>query len=59
MKISYAECERLGDAIAFATTRIYRSTTNKDPSPAFVSLMTHEMLVDYFKSIGIDEIEEE
>lgn len=57
MKISYTEFERIANAIAFAITRIYHSTTGKEPTAAFVTLMAREMVVDYLDSLGIDEVE--
>lgn len=57
MKISYAEFERIANAIAFTITRIYYSTTEKEPTAAFVTLMARKMVVDYLDDLGIDEVE--
>lgn len=58
MKISQEEFGRIFHAIAFAITRIYYTTTEKEPSAAFVTTMTRRMIVDYLDEIGIEEVEE-
>ena len=56
--ISWEEFERISNAIAFTITRIYYTTTGKEPTVAFVSTMTRQMIVDYLDEIGIEEVEE-
>jgi hypothetical protein len=58
MTISQEEFGRIFNAIAFTITRIYYTTTGKEPTAAFVTTMTRRMIVDYLDEIGIDEVED-
>ena len=58
MKISQEEFGRIFNAIGFTITRLYYTTTEKEPSAAFVTTMTRRMVVDYLDDIGVEEVED-
>lgn len=58
MTISQEEFGRIFNAIAFAITRVYYTTTKREPTAAFVTIMTRRMIVDYLDEIGIEEVED-